>query len=158
GELCLGGAGVARGYLDRPELTAERFLPDPFAQGTPGARNDLGGAPGARNDLCGAPGARLYRTGDLARWLPSRNLEVLGRIDRQVKVRGFRVELGEIEAALALHPAVREVAVVVREERPGEGRLVAYVAPHPEREGELGELRAFLKERLPEHMVPASFT
>ncbi len=136
GELCLSGAGVARGYLGRPELTASLFRPDPFA---------------------GVAGARLYRTGDLVRWLPSGNLEFLGRIDRQVKVRGFRVELGEIEAALAEHPGVREVAVLAREDQPGERRLVAYVAPHPEREVEAGDLRAFLKERLPEHMVPAAF-
>jgi amino acid adenylation domain-containing protein len=136
GELCLGGAGVARGYLDRPELTAAAFRPDPFA---------------------GAPGARLYRTGDLVRWLPAGDLEFLGRIDRQVKVRGFRVELGEIEAALAEHPGVREAAVLAREDQPGDRRLVAYVASHPGREVETGELRAFLKERLPEHMVPAAF-
>ena len=136
GELCLGGAGVARGYLGRPDLTAERFLPDPFAA---------------------EAGARLYRTGDLVRWLPSGQLEFLGRTDRQVKVRGFRVELGEIEAALARHPAVREVAVLAREDTPGDRRLVAYVAPHSERDVETGELRAFLKERLPDHMVPAAF-
>ncbi len=139
GELCLGGAGVARGYLGRPELTAERFLPDPHAA------------------EAGIPGARLYRTGDLVRWLPSGNLEFLGRTDRQVKVRGFRVELGEIEAALALHPALREVAVLAREDRPGELRLVAYVVPHAGREAEAGDLRSFLKEHLPEHMVPALY-
>ena len=139
GELCLGGAGVARGYLGRPELTAERFLPDPHAA------------------AAGFPGARLYRTGDLVRWLPSGELEFLGRNDRQVKVRGFRVELGEIEGALALHPALREVAVLAREDQPGERRLVAYVAPHPDQEAAVGELRDFLKERLPEHMVPAAF-
>ncbi|HEY3566611.1 MAG TPA: amino acid adenylation domain-containing protein [Thermoanaerobaculia bacterium] len=136
GELCLGGAGVARGYLDRPELTAGRFLPDPFS---------------------GIEGARLYRTGDLVRWLPSGDLEFLGRVDRQVKVRGFRVELGEIEAALAEHPGVREVAVLAREDQPGERRLVAYLTPQAGRELETGELRAFLKERLPDHMVPAAF-
>jgi acyl-CoA synthetase (AMP-forming)/AMP-acid ligase II len=136
GELCLGGAGVARGYLGRPELTAERFLPDPWA---------------------GALGARLYRTGDLVRWLPSGNLEFLGRTDRQVKIRGFRVELGEIEAALALHPALREVAVLAREDRPGDLRLVAYVVPHAGRSTEVGDLRSFLKEHLPEHMVPALY-
>ncbi|MEO6196029.1 MAG: amino acid adenylation domain-containing protein, partial [Thermoanaerobaculia bacterium] len=136
GELCLSGVAVARGYLGRPELTAALFRPDPFA---------------------GIPGARLYRTGDLVRWLPSSYLEFLGRIDRQVKVRGFRVELGEIEAALAKHPDVREVAVLAREDSPGERRLVAYVAPYPDREAAAGELRAFLKERLPEHMVPTAF-
>jgi amino acid adenylation domain-containing protein len=136
GELCLGGAGVARGYLGRPELTAERFLPDPFAL---------------------EAGLRLYRTGDLVRWRPGGDLEFLGRIDRQVKVRGFRIELGEIEAALAAHPAVREVAVLAREDTPGERRLVAYVTSPTERETTPGELRAFLAERLPEHMVPAAF-
>ncbi len=136
GELFLGGSGVARGYLGRPALTAERFLPDPFAK---------------------APGARLYRTGDLVRWLPSGQLEFLGRTDRQVKVRGFRVELGEIEAALAEHPAVREAAVLAREDQPGDRRLVAYVSTHPEREAEAGALRAFLKTRLPDHMIPAAF-
>jgi acyl-coenzyme A synthetase/AMP-(fatty) acid ligase/acyl carrier protein len=138
GELCLGGAGVARGYLDRPGQTAERFLPDPWATAT-------------------VRGARLYRTGDLVRWLPSGNLEFLGRTDRQVKIRGFRVELGEIEAALALHPALREVAVLAREDRPGDLRLVAYAVPHPGREAEAGDLRSFLKEHLPEHMVPALY-
>jgi len=138
GELCFGGAGVARGYLGRPDLTADRFRPDAFAPAD-------------------AAGARLYRTGDLVRWLPSGHLEFLGRTDRQVKVRGFRVELGEIEAALAEHPAVREVAVLTREDQGGERRLVAYVAPYPEREVAAPELRAFLKERLPEHMVPAAF-
>ena len=139
GELCVAGAGVARGYLGRPDLTAERFLPDAFAA------------------AAGAPGARLYRTGDLVRWLPSGQLEFLGRTDRQVKIRGFRVELGEIEAALAEHPAVREAAVLAREDQPGERRLVAYVAPHSEREAAAGELRAFLELRLPAHLVPAAF-
>jgi acyl-CoA synthetase (AMP-forming)/AMP-acid ligase II/acyl carrier protein len=136
GELCLGGAGVTRGYLGRPDLTAGVFLPDPFA---------------------GVPGARLYRTGDLVRWLPSAELEFLGRTDRQVKVRGFRIELGEIEAALSKHPTVREVAVLAREDQPGDRRLVAYVTPYPEREVASGELRTFLKEHLPEHMVPIAF-
>jgi amino acid adenylation domain-containing protein len=136
GELCLGGAGVARGYLGRPDLTAERFLPDPFA---------------------GEAGARLYRTGDLVRWLPSGELEFLGRTDRQVKVRGFRIELGEVEAALCEHPDVREVAVLAREDVPGDRRLVAYVSLHAGREAAISGLRAFLKERLPDHMVPTAF-
>jgi amino acid adenylation domain-containing protein len=128
GELCLGGV-IARGYLGRPELTAERFVPDPF----------------------GAPGARLYRTGDLARRRAAGEIEFLGRIDDQVKLRGFRVEPGEIEAALAAHPAVREAAVLAAgagEER----RLVAFVAPAlPD------DLRAFLRDRLPDYMIPSGW-
>jgi amino acid adenylation domain-containing protein len=132
GELYVGGAGVARGYLGRPALTAERFVPDPFSS---------------------ERGARLYRSGDLARRRPSGELEYVGRADQQVKVRGFRVELGEIEAALSGHPAVREAAVVAREAA-GEGtRIVAYVAP---REITSRELRRWLAERLPEFMVPAA--
>ncbi|HKH48756.1 MAG TPA: amino acid adenylation domain-containing protein, partial [Thermoanaerobaculia bacterium] len=129
GELFLGGAGLARGYLGRPELTAERFVPDPF--GT-------------------EPGARLYRTGDLARWLAGSNLEFLGRLDHQVKLRGFRIELGEIEAVLEEHAEVAAALVVAREER-----LVAYVASAGA--PETRELRAHLKSRLPEHMVPSVF-
>ncbi|HEX8437261.1 amino acid adenylation domain-containing protein, partial [Archangium sp.] len=135
GELYLGGEGLARGYLRRPELTAERFIPHPFS---------------------GSPGARLYRTGDLARYLPDGSVEFLGRRDSQVKVRGFRVELGEVEAALAKHPAVREAVVVVREDNPGVRRLVAYVTGEPRALG-ADALRAFLEERLPAHMVPAAF-
>jgi acyl carrier protein len=129
---------LARGYLGRRALTAARFVPDPFAP-----PDDAGG--------------RLYRTGDLVRWLPTGELEFLGRTDRQVKIRGFRVELGEIEAALVGHPAVREAAVLAREDGPGERRLVAYVAILQEQEAAAGELRAFLKERLPDHMLPAAF-
>jgi amino acid adenylation domain-containing protein len=139
GELCLGGTGVARGYLGRRALTAGRFIPDPFAAAPEDA------------------GARLYRTGDLVRWLPTGELEFLGRTDRQVKIRGFRVELGEIEAALVAHPAVREAAVLAREDQPGERRLVAYVAILQEQAAAAGELRAFLKERLPDHLLPAAF-
>jgi amino acid adenylation domain-containing protein len=131
GELYLGGAGLARGYLDRPELTAERFLPDPFG---------------------GAPGERLYRTGDRVRWRPEGTLEFLGRLDHQVKVRGFRVELGEIEVALQSLPGVREAAVIAREDTPGDRRLVGYVA------GDLSaaQLRDSLRHRLPEYMVPSA--
>jgi amino acid adenylation domain-containing protein/non-ribosomal peptide synthase protein (TIGR01720 family) len=140
GELWIGGDGLARGYLGRPDLTAERFVPDPFAT--------LEG---------GAPGSRLYRTGDLVRLLPSGELEYLGRIDTQIKVRGFRIEPGEIEAALGTHPAVAESVVVAREGEAGR-RLVAYVVP---REGEPrptgADLRIFLSSRLPEHMVPAAY-
>jgi amino acid adenylation domain-containing protein/non-ribosomal peptide synthase protein (TIGR01720 family) len=132
GELAIGGAGLARGYLGRPELTAERFVPDPT---------------GAR------AGARLYRSGDLGRFLPHGEVEYLGRIDHQVKIRGFRIELGEIEAALAAVPGVSQATVIVREDTPGDRRLVAYVA------GDVaaGALRQSLRERLPEYMVPAAF-
>ncbi|HEX7317497.1 MAG TPA: amino acid adenylation domain-containing protein [Pyrinomonadaceae bacterium] len=135
GELFIGGDGLARGYLGRPGLTAERFLPNPFAQ---------------------SHGARVYRTGDLARHLPDGNIEYLGRTDHQVKVRGFRVELGEIEAALWQHEAVREAVVVARQDVPGDTRLVAYVVPRQEQQFSTQELRAALRESLPEYMVPGA--
>ncbi|HEX7239395.1 MAG TPA: amino acid adenylation domain-containing protein, partial [Longimicrobiaceae bacterium] len=135
GELCLGGAALARGYLGRPELTAERFVPDPFS---------------------GEAGARLYRTGDRVRWLAGGELEYLGRVDAQVKVRGVRIEPGEVEAVLASLPQVREAAVVVREDGQGEKRLVAYVVGEGA-EVPAAELRASLGSRLPEHMVPGIF-
>ncbi|HEY0514845.1 MAG TPA: amino acid adenylation domain-containing protein, partial [Thermoanaerobaculia bacterium] len=128
GELCVGGAGLARGYIWRPELTAERFLPDPFAA---------------------APGTRLYRTGDLVRWLADGNLDFLGRVDHQVKVRGMRVELGEIETLLGQHQRVREAAVLV-----SEGRLAAYVVGAGGSAPAIDELRGFLGRRLPSYMVP----
>ncbi|HEV3458078.1 MAG TPA: amino acid adenylation domain-containing protein [Thermoanaerobaculia bacterium] len=145
GELCLGGAGLARGYLGRPDLTAERFVPDPFA-GTAGAR---------RLDLNGAPGARLYRSGDLARYRPDGELDYLGRIDRQIKIRGFRIELGEIEAALARHPAVRQSVVVARRLKDGLDQLVAYLVAGEAAASE--EVRDLLVRELPAHMVPDLF-
>ncbi|MEU7003420.1 amino acid adenylation domain-containing protein, partial [Nonomuraea sp. NPDC046570] len=142
GELCIAGVGLAEGYAGRPSLTAERFTPDPF----------------------GPPGARLYRTGDLARWLPTGEVDYLGRLDHQVKIRGMRVEPGEIEALLTTHPHVRTAVVT-----PFRGVLAAYIVPTetmPEDTPPVGlgaaldadEVAAFLRERLPEHMVPAFFT
>jgi amino acid adenylation domain-containing protein len=132
GELHIGGAGVARGYLNRPELTAEKFIPNPFSE------------------------IRLYKTGDLARYLPDGNIEYLGRIDSQVKIRGFRIEQGEIEAALLQHPQVLETAVIARAEKSGEKRLVAYVVATPDKPAP-SSLRRFLKQKLPEYMIPAAF-
>jgi acyl-coenzyme A synthetase/AMP-(fatty) acid ligase len=134
GELLIGGEGVARGYLGRPELTAQRFIRNPF--------------PGARSE-------RLYRTGDLARYLPTGGIELLGRADHQVKIRGHRVELGEIEALLGEHPEIRECVVAARETVNGDKRLVAYVIPRGEQHPTQRQLRQYAQERLPEHMVPA---
>jgi len=136
GELHISGTGLARGYLNRPELTAERFVPD---------------------HLSATPGARLYRTGDLTRYLADGNIEFLGRIDGQVKIRGFRIEPGEIEATLAGHEAVREVVVIAREDQPGEKRLIAYVGAESRETVTAGDLRAFLRERLPDYMTPSAF-
>jgi amino acid adenylation domain-containing protein len=137
GELYIGGEGLARGYLGRPDLTAERFLPDPAA---------------------GRLGARLYRTGDMARRRPQDGaLEFLGRADHQVKLRGFRIELGEIEAVLSARPSVRECAVVVREDVPGSPRLVACLVFHEGLAEPAEALQAALRERLPEYMVPHVF-
>jgi len=136
GELYVGGVGVGRGYLHEPRKTAQAFIPDPFSS---------------------EPGARLYRTGDLVYYCPDGSLEFLGRIDHQVKVRGFRIELGDIETVLISHPEVHEAVVLAREEEPGDKRLVAYVVPNDGRDPAIGELRHFLRDNLPEYMVPSAF-
>jgi len=135
GELYVGGAGLARGYVRAPELTAERFIPDPFGQG-----------------------GRLYRTGDVAHFRADGKIEYVGRRDHQVKVRGFRIELGEIETTLSAHEDVRECVVAARSDTPGETRLVAYLVPAAERIPTPVELRQFLGEKLPEYMIPAVFS
>ncbi|HEX5444986.1 MAG TPA: amino acid adenylation domain-containing protein, partial [Pirellulales bacterium] len=148
GELYLGGTGLARGYLNRPGLTAERFIASPFVQQS---RTSLREHSEANGDN------RLYKSGDRVRWRPNGELEYLGRLDQQVKIRGFRIELGEIESHLGQHPQVREAAVVAREDQPGDKRLVAYIVPrHDEGNGHI-ELRDWLRERLPEYMLPAAF-
>ena len=136
GELYIGGSCLARGYLKRADLTAENFIPNRFSD---------------------EPGERLYKTGDLARYLPDGNIEFLGRIDHQVKIRGFRIELGDIEAALRQHPAVRETIVLAQERGPGEKQLAAYVVAQREARFTASELRGFLKDKLPDYMVPAVF-
>lgn len=136
GELYIGGDSLARGYFNRPVLTAKKFVPHPFSTG---------------------PGARLYNTGDLARYLPDGNIEFLGRIDHQVKIRGFRIELAEIEVTLGQHTAVQETVVLAREDTPGDKRLVAYVVLNQEPVTTTSELRHFLKEKLPDYMVPSAF-
>ncbi|MGD0697556.1 MAG: amino acid adenylation domain-containing protein [Terriglobia bacterium] len=136
GELYIGGDGLARGYLNRPELTAEKFIPNPFSA---------------------QPGARLYKTGDLARLRPDGNLEFVGRVDHQVKIRGYRVELGEIEAALGQHPQVKAAVVVMREDALGDRRLVAYVIATDSNSLTGEVLRCYLREKLPEYMLPARF-
>ena len=136
GELYLGGDGLARGYLNRPDWTAARFVPNPF------------GSPA---------GDRIYRTGDLCRRLPDGSLEFLGRLDDQVKVRGHRIELGEIEGVLSLHPAVQEAAVAVGPDDSGEAQLVAYLRPAASAPPSVSHLRSFLRSKLPDFMVPASF-
>jgi amino acid adenylation domain-containing protein len=151
GELYIGGVGVARGYFNRPALTAEKFVADPFSK---------------------HPDARLFKTGDLARYRPDGAIEFLGRVDYQVKIRGFRIELGEIEAVLTQHPGIKEAVVMAREDTPGNKRLVAYIVPSlqeqtggplavqltPQQAGlAVEELRLFLKDRLPYYMIPAAF-
>jgi amino acid adenylation domain-containing protein len=136
GELCIGGAGVTLGYWRRPELTAERFIADPFSA---------------------TPRATLYRTGDRARWRSEGTLEHLGRLDFQIKIRGYRIELGEIQASIARHPAIREVVAIAREDVPGDRRLVAYLITENPPVDLVEQLRALLRASLPEHMVPSHF-
>ncbi|MDR3035758.1 MAG: amino acid adenylation domain-containing protein, partial [Kitasatospora sp.] len=135
GEMYVAGPGVARGYFGRPDLTAQRFVPDPY----------------------GEPGARMYRSGDLARRRPDGGLDFLGRIDDQIKIRGFRVELGEIESALAAHPQVAQAVVLLREDNPGDRQLVGYLVPAGDTLPDAADLRAALGRTLPEYMVPAVF-
>ncbi len=134
GELYIGGVGLARCYLNRPDLTAEKFVPNPFSA---------------------VPGERLYRTGDLVRYLADGNIEFLGRIDHQVKLRGFRIELGEIENVLHEHPDIQDAIVIVREDVPADKRLVAYIVPASGSTMETGALRRYLRDRLPDYMVPS---
>lgn len=136
GELYIGGVCLARGYLNRTELTAEKFIPNPFSQ---------------------KPGERLYKTGDLARYLPDGNIEFLCRIDAQVKIRGYRIELGEIEVTLEQHPDIWKTVVLDREDELGNKRLVAYLVPERGAALSFSKLRGFLKEKLPEYMVPSAF-
>ncbi len=136
GELYIGGAQVARGYHNRPELTAEKFIPDPFGDD---------------------PKGRLYKTGDATRYLPDGNIEYLGRLDFQVKIRGNRIELGEIETLLVQHPAVREAVVMAREDTPGDLRLAAYIVFNQDQEVPVGEIRDYVRQKLPDFMVPSFF-
>ena len=136
GEIYVGGAGVARGYMNRAELTAERFIPDDFSR---------------------EPGARLYKTGDLARYLSDGNIEYVGRLDHQVKIRGYRIELAEIEEALKQHSGVEDAVVLARKDAHDEGRLAAYVVARQQPKPTINDLRDFLSERLPEYMVPPAF-
>jgi acyl carrier protein len=135
GNLYIGGQGVVRGYLNSPDLTAERFIPDKFSRRT---------------------GSRLYATGDVARYLPDGKVEFLGRADQQVKLRGHRIELGEIEAALDTHPAVLQSAVVLQEDARGEKRLIAYAVFEPGSSLTVSLMREFLKDRLPDYLIPSA--
>ncbi|MHC5777988.1 amino acid adenylation domain-containing protein, partial [Nostoc sp.] len=136
GEVYISSNGIARGYLNCPDVTAEKFIPNPLSEQV---------------------GSHLYKTGDLARYLLDGNIEFLGRIDHQVKIRGYRIELGEVEAVLSQHPGVQSLAVIAREDELGHKRLVAYVVPHPEQSPNTSDLRRFLQDKLPEYMMPSAF-
>jgi amino acid adenylation domain-containing protein len=136
GELYVGGDGLARGYLNRPELNAEKFIPNPYGR---------------------SPSERLYRTGDLAKYTADGNIEFMGRIDFQVKIRGFRIEIGEVESAIARHELVQDVIVIAKDDPLGNKSLIAYVVAKPEAELTISQLRNFLKENLPDYMIPAAF-
>ena len=136
GELHIGGEGLARGYLNHTHLTNQKFIPD---------------------CLSSKPGARLYKTGDRARYLPDCSIEVLGRIDNQVKIHGHRIELGEIEAVLMQHPSVHEAIAITRTEASGDKRLVAYFVPKHDQSPDVGELQDFVRKKLPAYMTPAAF-
>jgi acyl-coenzyme A synthetase/AMP-(fatty) acid ligase/acyl carrier protein len=136
GELHIGGIGLARGYLNRRELTAQKFIANPFSN---------------------QPGTRLYKSGDLARYLPDGNIEFLGRNDNQVKIRGFRIELGEIECVLAQHPAIEQAALLARKDAPDDRRLVAYMVAVAGSNPSANDLRSFLQHKLPDYMVPSAF-
>ncbi|MEH2333119.1 amino acid adenylation domain-containing protein [Nostoc sp.] len=145
GELYIGGVGVARGYLNRPDLTAEKFIPNPFQRGREGKEDQSSNS------------ERLYKTGDLARYLPNGEIEYIGRIDHQVKVRGFRIELLEIEAFISQYPAVRETVLTVQQDSVDSQRLVAYIVPHSEQTLAINQLRGFLESKLPSYMIPGTF-
>ncbi|MEH1922365.1 amino acid adenylation domain-containing protein [Nostoc sp.] len=180
GELYIGGDGLARGYLNRPELTKEKFIPNPFEEAAGGRGQGAGEQRKQRekgqtdssflspipnpspqspipNPQSPVPNPRLYKTGDLARFLADGNIEFIGRIDNQVKIRGFRIELGEIEALLSQHSDVQQAVVIVREDIPGDKRLVAYIVPKQKLEVSTATLKCFLQEKLPHYMIPAVF-
>jgi acyl carrier protein len=148
GELYIGGCGLARGYLDRPELTAEKFIPDPFSTRS---------SPIGPSQVDRASGERLYRSGDLVRYLPDGNLEFLGRMDNQVKLRGFRIELGEIESLLNQYPGIRQAVANVREDQPGDHRLVVYLVADSGNDIDPSEIREYLKAFLPAYMLPSTY-